>query len=204
MNGFLGTRADFWWDVTVTSETVVILALIIGYSYAVRHQGKKHQMAMVIGSVLVMVWLLMYFAQQAIAGITGFGGPDRIKYLLYLPVIIFHSLVSTAAVVLAGFQLFNGFKSSRMERGERVLVRKPHIHRRMGLVTLICFFFSIVTAYFIYAMLFVIYEPARVPQYSASESVGVLSMIGIVLILALVGVVYGMRRKKNAVSSAVG
>jgi putative membrane protein len=204
MQGFLGTRADFWWDVTVTSETVVILALIIGAFYAVKPQGRKHQMAMMIGSVMVIAWLFLYFAQQAIAGITGFGGPDKVKYLIYLPVILFHSLVSTAAVVLTGFQLYNGFKTSRLEGNERVLVVKPHIHRRLGKVTLLCFFFSVITAYSIYAMLFIIYEPARTPVYSASESIGVITMIGILLLLMMSGVLYGMRRRMKKTSPAEG
>ncbi|MBI4714722.1 MAG: DUF420 domain-containing protein [Nitrospirae bacterium] len=204
MNGFLGTKADFWWDITVTSETVVIAALIVGAYYAMKHQGRKHTTAMLIGSVLVIAWLFLYFAQQAIAGITGFGGPDKIKYLIYFPTIIFHSLVSTAAVVLAGFQLYNGFKTSRMEGSERVLFRKPHIHKRMGIVTLLCFFFSVVTAYAIYAMLFVIYSPARIPEYSASESIGVLTMILIILILGLSGVFYGLTRRKKGATPVAG
>jgi putative membrane protein len=159
---------------------------------------------MVIGSVLVIAWLFMYFAQQAIAGITGFGGPDRVKYLIYLPTIIFHSLVSTAAVVLAGFQIYNGFKTSRMEGEKRVLFHKPHVHRRLGKVTLLCFFFSVVTAYSIYAMLFVIYSPARVPEYSAAESVGILTMILILLVLSLTGVLYGIRRRQRGTSPASG
>ncbi len=196
MHGFLGTKADFWWDVTVTSETFVMLSLILGYYYARRHQGLRHQYTMVIGSILVLGWLLMYFAQQAIAGITGFGGPDKVRYLIYIPLIIFHSLVSTAAVILAVFQLYNGFKTSRLIQGERVLVHKPHIHRRMGIVTLICFFFSVVTAYLIYVMLFILYEPARTPEYSASESWGILTMIGLLVLLLLAGAFYLLGRKR--------
>lgn len=196
MEGFLGTKADFWWDVTVTTETLVMLSLVLGYYYARKHQGLRHQYTMLIGSVLVLGWLLMYFAQQAIAGIIGFGGPDQIRYLIYVPLIIFHSLVSTAAVILAVIQLYNGFKTSQLVQGKRVLVHKPHIHRRMGVVTLICFLLSVITAYLIYAMLFILYEPARTPEYSASESWGILSMIGLLVFLLLGGVFYLLGRRR--------
>jgi putative membrane protein len=130
-------------------------------------------------------------------GIVGFGGPDFVKFLIYYPVIIFHSLVSTAALVLTGVVVFNGFVSTDFKEGERVLVKNPNVHRRLGWVTLICFICSIVTAYSVYTMLFVIYNPARSPSYGIKSSIGALSAIGSFLILSLVILFWYVGREKR-------
>ncbi|MDH5525969.1 MAG: DUF420 domain-containing protein [Nitrospirota bacterium] len=178
MEGFLGTKADFWWDVTLTTETIVVAAFFMGWRFGKLHQGLKHQKAMLVATVLVTAWLAMYFTQQAIAGLSGFDGPESIKYGLYLPTIIFHSLVSTLAIVLSGVQIWSGFRWSRMERGEKVLTGKgAGRHRRMGKVTLLSYLLSVITAYMIYFLLFVIYAPLRTPEYGAAQSVGILTAI---------------------------
>jgi putative membrane protein len=188
MNGFLGTKADFWWDVTLTSETVVVIAFVLGWIYGRRHQGLKHQKAMLAATVLVTAWLAMYFTQQAIAGLSGFDGPEAVLLYVYRPTLIFHSLVSTLAVLLSAIQIWSGFKSSRLERGERVLVgRGASVHRKLGKVTLLSYLMSIVTAYIIYTLLFVLYAPLRTPEYSAGESVGILTAIVAAAASVLVG-----------------
>jgi len=188
MNGFLGTKADFWWDVTLTSETVVVVAFVLGWLYARRHQGLKHQKAMLVATVLVTAWLAMYFAQQAIAGLSGFDGPKAVLLYVYRPTLIFHSLVSTLAVLLSAIQIWSGFRSSRLERGERVLVgRGASVHRRLGKVTLLSYLMSIVTAYIIYFLLFVLYAPLRTPEYSVGESVGILTAIVVAAGSVLIG-----------------
>jgi putative membrane protein len=188
MNGFLGTKADFWWDVTLTSETIVVIAFVLGWIYGRRHQGVKHQKAMLAATVLVTAWLAMYFTQQAIAGLSGFDGPKAVLLYVYRPTLIFHSLVSTLAVLLSAIQIWSGFKSSRLERGERVLTgRGASVHRRLGKVTLLSYLMSIVTAYMIYTLLFVLYAPLRTPEYSAGESVGILTAIVAAAASVLVG-----------------
>jgi putative membrane protein len=198
----LGTKADFWWDVTLTTETIVVAAFFIGWRYAKRHKGLKHQKAMLVSTVLVTAWLAMYFTQQAIAGLAGFDGPESIKYGLYLPTIIFHSLVSTLAIVLSGVQIWSGFRWSRMEGAEKVLVGKgANRHRRMGKVTLLCYLMSVITAYMIYFLLFVIYAPLRTPEYGAAQSVGILTAI-LVAAGAVVAVGGMVLSRKNQTQSA--
>ena len=178
MHGFLGTKADFWWDMTLTTETIVVAAFVIGWRFGRRHQGLKHQKAMLVATVLVIAWLAMYFAQQAIAGLSGFDGPKAVQLYVYRPTLIFHSLVSTLAVVLSGFQVYGGFKWSRMERDRKVLAGKgAGVHRKMGKVTLLAYLMSVITAYMIYSMLFIFYAPLRTPEYSAGQSVGILTAI---------------------------
>ncbi|MDA8059383.1 MAG: DUF420 domain-containing protein, partial [Nitrospiraceae bacterium] len=81
--------------------------------------------------------------------------------------------------------------------GERVLVKNPKVHQRLGWVTLICFICSIVTAYSVYTMLFVIYNPARNPSYGIKSSIGALSGIGSFLILSLVILFWYVGREKR-------
>jgi putative membrane protein len=178
MHGFLGTKADFWWDVTLSTETIVVVAFVLGWRYARRRQGFKHQKAMLAATVLVTAWLAMYFTQQAIAGLSGFDGPESVLLYLYRPTLIFHSLVSTLAVALSAYQVYSGFKWSRFQGGDKVLAGKgASVHRKLGKVTLLSYLMSIVTAYMIYMMLFVFYAPLRTPEYSAGESVGILTAI---------------------------
>ncbi|MDH4229112.1 MAG: DUF420 domain-containing protein [Nitrospirota bacterium] len=178
MQGFLGTKADFWWDVTLTTETVVVVAFVLGWRYARARQGYKHQKTMLVATVMVTAWLAMYIAQQVIAGLSGFDGPEMVRYAVYVPTIIFHSLVSTLAIALSAYQIWSGFRWSRFEGGDKVLHGKgADRHRRMGKVTLISYLMSVVTAYMIYFMLFVLYAPLRNPEYGMGESVGVLTAI---------------------------
>ena len=188
MDGFLGTKADFWWDVTLTSETIVVAAFVMGWLYARRHQGLKHQKAMLIATVLVTGWLAMYVAQQIIAGLSGFDGPEGVKLFVYVPTIIFHSLVSTLAIILSGYQIYSGFKWSRQEGGEKVLAGAgASRHRKLGKVTLLSYLMSVITAYMIYFMLFVIYAPLHTPEYGMGESVGVLTAI-VVAVGGIIGI----------------
>jgi len=178
MHGFLGTKADFWWDVTLTTETFVVVAFILGWRYGRRHQGLKHQKAMLVATVLVVAWLAMYVAQQMIAGLSGFDGPKAVLLYVYRPTLIFHSLVSTLAVLLSGFQVWSGFRWSRLQGGEKVLTGSgAGIHRKLGKVTLLSYLASVTTAYIIYTLLFVLYAPQRVPEYNPGESAGILTAI---------------------------
>lgn len=202
MEGFLGTKADFWWDVTLTSETIVVIAFVLGWRYGRRHQGLKHQKAMLVATVLVTAWLAMYFAQQAIAGLSGFDGPKAILLYVYRPTLILHSLVSTLAIALSAVQIWSGFKWSRLEGGERVLAgRGAGVHRRLGKVTLLSYLTSIVTAYMIYLMLFVFYAPLRTPEYSAGQSVGILTAIVAAAGAVLVGGGMWLSRKGRVAAS---
>lgn len=199
MEGFLGTKADFWWDVTLTSETIVVIAFVLGWRYARQHKGMQHQKAMLVATVLVTAWLAIYFAQQAIAGLSGFDGPEGVRLFFYLPVLIFHSLVSTLAILLSVVQLWSGFHYARMAAGDKVLTgRGNSLHRRMGMVTLLCYLMSVVTAYIIYFMLFVFYAPLRNPEYGAAQSVGILTAILVAAGGVLAAGGYLMSRKNRA------
>jgi putative membrane protein len=200
MHGFLGTKADFWWDVTLTTETIVVAAFVLGWWFGRRHQGLKHQKAMLVATVLVVAWLAMYVAQQMIAGLSGFDGPKAVLLYVYRPTLIFHSLVSTLAVLLSGLQIWGGFRWSRLQRGEKVLVGSgASIHRKLGKVTLLAYLMSVTTAYIIYTLLFVVYSPQRVPQYNAGETAGVLTAIMALAVGAiLAGGVWLSRRGRVA------
>jgi len=188
MEGFLGTKADFWWDVTLTTETIVVAAFVMGWLFGRKHEGLKHQKWMLIATVLVTGWLAMYVAQQIIAGMSGFDGPKSIKLFVYVPTIIFHSLVSTLAILLSGVQIYTGFKWSRLEGGDKVLFGKgANRHRKLGKVTLLSYLMSVITAYMIYFMLFVFWGPLREPEYGMGESLGVLTAI-----LVAVGGIIGL------------
>ncbi len=187
MDGFLGTKADFWWDVTLTSETIVVIVFVLGWLYGRRGQGMKHQKTMLIATVLVTGWLAMYVAQQIIAGLSGFDGPEGVKLFVYVPTIIFHSLVSTLAIILSGYQIYSGFKWSKIAGAERVLSGAgASRHRKLGKVTLLSYLMSVITAYMIYFMLFVIYSPLHEPEYGMGESVGVLTAI-VVTVAGVIG-----------------
>jgi len=113
-----------------------------------------------------------------IAGLSGFDGPEGVRLMIYVPTIILHSLVSTLAILLSGYQIYSGFKASRMLGAERVLSgRGASRHRKLGKVTLLSYLMSVVSAYAIYIMLFVIYAPLHSPEYGMGESVGVLTAI---------------------------
>jgi putative membrane protein len=201
MDGFLGTKADFWWDVTLTTETIVVVAFIMAWRYAKRGQGLKHQKGMLTATVMVVGWLFMYVAQQVIAGVSGFDGPEGVKLFIYMPTIIFHSLLSTLAILLSFYQIYGGFKWSKLEGGDKVLSGAGAArHRKLGKVTLLSYLMSVITAYMIYIMLFVIYAPLRVPEYGMSESLGVVTVIvmGVGGIIGLGGVLLARRARVPA------
>jgi putative membrane protein len=196
MHGFLGTKADFWWDLTITSETIVFTCLFIGAYLGRKHRGTPHHNTMLLSTILVAGWFLMYLAQQYIVGVVGFGGPEMVKYMIYYPIIIFHSLVSTAALILTGVTVFNGFLSAEVVEGRRILKKNPMIHKRLGWVTLLSFVFSIVTAYTVYTMLFVIYNPERTPSYGIKSSIGALSGIGAFVLIGLLTLFWYLNKSR--------
>lgn len=196
MHGFLGTKADFWWDLTITSETIVFSCLFFGAYLGRKHRGTAHHNTMLLSTILVAGWFLMYLAQQYIVGIVGFGGPSMIKYMVYYPIIIFHSLVSTAALILTGVVVFNGFMTTEVIEGVRTLKKNPMVHKRLGWVTLLSFVFSIITAYTVYALLFVIYNPARTPTYGIKSSIGALSGIGAFVLIGLLCLFWYLNRSR--------
>jgi putative membrane protein len=119
-----------------------------------------------------------------------------IKYMVYYPIIIFHSLVSTAALILTGVVVFNGFMTTEVTGGVRVLKKNPMVHKRLGWVTLLSFVFSIITAYTVYALLFVIYNPARTPTYGIKSSIGALSGIGAFVLIGLLSLFWYLNRTR--------
>ncbi|MFQ6089437.1 MAG: DUF420 domain-containing protein [Candidatus Methanofastidiosia archaeon] len=157
MDGFFGTRASFYSDLSLSFEVLLVITFLIGYRYAKRHMGSKHHRVMLIVFLIDLSFFSTYMIKSLIEGRTEFTGPEMIYKLVYLPVVIIHSIVSVATLVLGVYMLFNGFRSSKDVNGRKVLVRNPKKHRRLGLITLIIFGVSAFSGFLVYILLYVLY-----------------------------------------------
>jgi putative membrane protein len=159
-HGFLGTHATLFWDVFLCLEAGVFAFVLVGYLLGRSGHGQWHRNFMTAGSVCMAAYLTLYFTTQILVGRNpSFGGPEVVKNLVYWPVLFFHSTCSVLVIFFGAYNLITGYRNSRWVSGQRLLVRHPRQHRRVGLVTATTFISSALSAFVIYALLFVLWTP---------------------------------------------
>jgi uncharacterized membrane protein YozB (DUF420 family) len=158
--GFLGTHATLFWDVFLCLEVGVFVCVLAGYCLGRSGHGQWHRNFMTAGSLCMAAYLSLYFTTQIVVGRNpGFGGPALIKNLVYWPVLFFHTTCSVLVIFLGAYNLVTGYRNSRWMDGKRLLVRRPRQHRRVGGVTTTTFISSALSAFVIYSLLFVFWNP---------------------------------------------
>src|SRR5699024_4971295 len=138
---FLPTISTFF---IVTSAVLVA----IGWSFIIKGKAKAHKRTMLAAAVSALLFFIIYVSRTIFIGNTSFGGPEEIK-IYYTIFLIFHIILATTSAIFGVVTITLALK------------RKIRIHRKVGPVTSIMWFFSAVTGVMVYLLLYIIYDGGK-------------------------------------------
>ena len=132
---------------TISTAFIVISAVLvaIGWGLIYKRKVEAHKKVMFAAGVSALIFFIIYASRTVFIGNTAFGGPDELKgyYTFFL---IFHITLATSGAVFGLTSLFSGFKNNMK------------LHRRIGPIPSIIWFFVAITGVMVYMLLYVIYE----------------------------------------------
>jgi putative membrane protein len=131
---------------TISTTFIVLSAVMvaIGWSLIRKKKIDAHKKAMTVAGLFAIIFFVIYASRTIFIGNTSFGGPDHIK-IYYTIFLIFHITLATVGAVLGIISLVTGYKN------------KLSIHRKLGPVTSIVWFFTGITGVAVYLLLYVFY-----------------------------------------------
>lgn len=130
------------------STTFIVLSAItvaVGWVQIKNKQIESHKKTMMLAAIFALIFFIIYASRTIFVGNTSFGGPDNIK-IYYTLFLIFHITLATTGAVLGVISLVTGYQN------------KLAIHRKLGPVTSIVWFFTAITGVAVYLLLYVIYK----------------------------------------------
>ncbi|MEY9866164.1 putative membrane protein [Peribacillus sp. B2I2] len=132
---------------TISTAFIVLSAITvaIGWYQIKQRKIETHKKTMMVAAVFAVIFFTIYLSRTVFIGSTSFGGPDDIK-IYYTIFLIFHITLATTGAVLGIIMLTTGFKG------------KFAIHKKIGPVTSIIWFFTGITGVAVYILLYVIYH----------------------------------------------
>ena len=151
---------DLLWGLVLIGMTVAYGMTVIGVRAAKRHDVSSHRKWMTIACVLVGIWLFAYVAKQVLFGRDQFGGSTDDYWSLYVPLLIVHTGFALATIGLGGTNMVIGLRRLRQGIGAGAMVAGISRHRKLGHIMQWTFGGTLLTAYFVYFMLFVWFPAA--------------------------------------------
>ncbi|RXI98140.1 DUF420 domain-containing protein [Anaerobacillus alkaliphilus] len=135
----------------ISTIFIAISAIFValGWVAVAKRNIDLHQKMMFLGAVFASVFFITYVSKTVFVGSTAFGGPEEIK-LYYTIFLIFHIILATIAAVLGIIALISGYKNNLK------------LHRKLGPITSVIWFFSASSGILVYLLLYVIYPPGEV------------------------------------------
>lgn len=132
---------------TISTTFIVISAILvaIGWGLIFKRKVEAHKKVMLAAGASALIFFIIYASRTVFIGNTAFGGPDELKgyYTFFL---IFHITLATVGAVFGIVSIITGLKTNLK------------IHRRIGPITSIIWFFVAITGVMVYCLLYVIYE----------------------------------------------
>ncbi|WP_413365292.1 DUF420 domain-containing protein [Lysinibacillus sp. 3P01SB] len=132
---------------TISTSFIVLSAILvaIGWVLIVKRKVEAHKKVMTAAGVAAIVFFIIYASRTVFIGNTAFGGPDELK-IYYTFFLVFHITLATVGAVFGITSLWTGYKNNMK------------IHRKIGPITSIIWFFTGITGVMVYMLLYVIYE----------------------------------------------
>lgn len=146
--------ADLLWALVLVGMTVAYGMTVNGVRAAKRHDVTSHRTWMTLACALVGIWLVAYVIKQLIFGRDHFGGSPDEYWRLYVPLLLVHTGLAIATIGLGGTNMVIGLRRLRNGIGAGAMVAGVSRHRRLGHLMQWTFGGTLVTAYFVYLMLF--------------------------------------------------
>jgi putative membrane protein len=132
---------------TISTSFIVISAVLVAIGWVLIAQKKveAHKKVMFAAGVSALLFFIIYASRTVFIGNTAFGGPDDIK-IYYTIFLIFHITLATVGAVFGLTSIISGLKTNLK------------LHRRIGPITSIIWFFVAITGVAVYLLLYVFYE----------------------------------------------
>ncbi|HEY2420022.1 MAG TPA: DUF420 domain-containing protein [Neobacillus sp.] len=132
---------------TISTSFIVLSAITvaIGWWQIKQRNIDAHKKTMVVAAIFALIFFIIYASRTVFIGNTSFGGPDNIK-IYYTVFLIFHITLATVGAVFGIISLTTGYKN------------KLSIHRKLGPITSIIWFFTGITGVAVYLLLYVFYK----------------------------------------------
>ena len=131
---------------TISTSCIIISAILIaiGWRLIWKRNIEAHKKVMLTAAVFALIFFIIYASRTIFIGNTAFGGPDSIE-IYYTTFLVFHINLATIGAILGIIQIITAFKD------------KFNIHRKVGPVASIIWFFTAITGVAVYLLLYVIY-----------------------------------------------
>lgn len=131
---------------TISTSCIIISAILIaiGWRLIWKRNIEAHKKVMLTAAVFALIFFIIYASRTIFIGNTAFGGPDSIE-IYYTIFLVFHINLATIGAILGIIQIITAFKD------------KFNIHRKVGPVASIIWFFTAITGVAVYLFLYVIY-----------------------------------------------
>ena len=132
---------------TISTSFIVISAVLVAIGWVLIAQKKveAHKKVMFAAGVSALLFFIIYASRTVFIGNTAFGGPDDIK-IYYTIFLIFHITLATVGAVFGLTSIISGLKTNLK------------LHRRIGPITSIIWFFVAITGVAVYLLLYIFYE----------------------------------------------
>jgi putative membrane protein len=132
---------------TISTSFIILSAITVAIGWWQIKQKKieAHRKTMFLAGIFALIFFIIYASRTIFIGNTAFGGPDNIK-IYYTVFLIFHITLATTGAVLGIISIFTGYKN------------KLSIHRKLGPITSIVWFFTAITGVAVYLLLYVFYH----------------------------------------------
>ena len=135
---------------TISTSFIIISAVLIaiGWGLIIAKKVEAHKKVMFAAGVAALIFFIIYSSRTLFIGNTSFGGPDELKkyYTFFL---VFHIILATSGAVFGLTSLLSGFKNNLK------------LHRRIGPITSIIWFFVAITGVAVYLLLYVVYDGGK-------------------------------------------
>lgn len=132
---------------TISTSFIVLSAITvaIGWWQIKQRKIESHKKTMFFAAIFALIFFIIYASRTIFIGNTSFGGPDDIK-IYYTVFLVFHITLATVGAVFGIVSLTTGYKNNLA------------LHRKLGPVTSIIWFFTGITGVAVYLLLYVFYR----------------------------------------------
>ncbi|MDQ1146839.1 putative membrane protein [Bacillus sp. SORGH_AS 510] len=132
---------------TISTSFIVLSAITvaIGWWQIKQRKIEAHKKTMFFAAIFALIFFIIYASRTIFIGNTSFGGPDNIK-IYYTVFLVFHITLATVGAVFGIVSLTTGYKNNLA------------LHRKLGPVTSIIWFFTGITGVAVYLLLYVFYR----------------------------------------------
>ena len=134
--------------------TIAYVMVWAGVRDAKRQNVGGHSKWMITSCTLVGLWLVAYVTKQVLFGRDQFGGTPAQYWQYYVPLLIVHTGFALTTIGLGAGNLYSGMTRLRHGIGAGAMVSGAMRHRFLGKLLVWTFSGTLLTAYFVYLMLF--------------------------------------------------